>query len=435
MSEENPHGSHPGISFEEYIISEALENTNNEKLEALSGESIQQYIHDHEHDDGRELVLKHKTILGISSAHVAEQIAGRKKAKDKLPTYYKTRQIIYPHVMHLEQSSSELTALFKMKLIRQLFPSGNKTGADLTGGFGIDTFFLSKSADKIHYVEPQDALMEIARHNHNRLGVENVIYHNLPAEVFIKEGIRRLDFYYIDPSRRTQHNKKTSALEDSEPDVVGLQEAIFTRTSILLVKASPLLDIHAGLTQLAFVKKVFVISVNNECKEVLFLCEKDFGHEPQIEAVNLFEHHPDQTFKFHFSQERVSRVTFSDPLKYLYEPNASILKAGAFKSISQNYNLQKIEKNTHLYTANHLLQGFPGRIFLVEKIVRPDPVEIKKYFPEGKANVAIRNYPLTVEALKKKTGLKDGGEKFLIGFSGKEKKFLVVARRLRDTTF
>lgn len=369
--------------------------------------------------------------MGLPSALIADQIVGRKKAREKLPLFYNTGQIIYPPPINLEQSSSEQTAVFKRETIRNLFSTGKATGADLTGGFGVDTFFMSQVLHKIHYVEPQDFLLETARHNHNRLGADNIQYHASSAEVFIKEIQQPLDFFYIDPSRRTQARKRIYALEDSEPDVVTLKNEIFKMSAILLLKASPLLDIQAGLSQLTHVKRVFVISVNNECKEVLFLGEKDFDGVPVVETVNLLEHGRNQTFEFTFPQEREEGVAFSDPLKYLYEPNASILKAGAFKSVASRFNLKKIQTNTHLYTAEHLLEQFPGRKFLVEKIVRPDPGEMKKDFPDGKANITTRNYPLTVAELKKKTGLKDGGDKFLIAFSGQQKKFLVIARRIK----
>jgi 16S rRNA G966 N2-methylase RsmD len=407
-----------------------LEKKANEIIEALSFDPLQQYIREHEQDDERALVLKNKEIFGIPSALISEQIAGRKKAKEKLPLFYHTPHIIYPPAINLEQSSSEQTALFKQKIIRNLFPSREATGADLTAGFGVDTFFLSKALHRVHCVEPQNSLLEIARHNHTCLGADNIAYHASSAESFIKEINQGFDFFYIDPSRRTHDRKKIHALQDSEPDVINLKNEIFKKSTILVIKASPLLDIQAGIAQLANVKKVFVISVRNECKEIVFLCEKDFAGVPIVEAVNLLEQNRDQIFEFTFPGEREAEVTFSDPLQYLYEPNASILKAGAFKSIARRFNLSKIQTNTHLYTAGHLVTEFPGRKFLIEKIVRPDPGEMKKYFPDGKANITTRNYPLTVEALKKRTGLKDGGDRFLIGFSGQQKKFLVVAKRV-----
>lgn len=373
-------------------------------------------------------MLNHKEVGGISSAILADQIAGRKKAKEKLPAFYNTSGIIYPPSINLEQTSSEATAIFKTSIVKRLFPSGGITAADLTGGFGVDTFFLSKAFREMHFVEPEGSILEIARHNHERLGASNIQYHHTTAENFIAGFNQSCDFFYADPSRRTAAGKKVYTLADSEPDLVNLSARILSKAPNLLVKTSPLLDIQAGMVQLKTVKSIFVVSVNNECKEVLFLCESNFRGEPTIETVNLSPKNS-QFFEFKFSQERAEETDFSDPLKYLYEPNASILKAGAFKSIAHRFDLKKIQKNTHLYTSNSLMTEFPGRIFVIENMMRPDPSETKKYFPDGKANVATRNYPLTVDALKKKTGLKDGGEKYLIGFSGQQKKFLVVATR------
>jgi hypothetical protein len=235
----------------------------------------------------------------------------------------------------------------------------------------------------------------------------------------------------VDPSRRTTKKKKVHALEDAQPDVLRLKDEIFSRTSLMIVKGSPLLDIQAGMTQLGCVSNVFVVSVDNECKELLFVCRRHVTDEPLITAADVSDTgEVKHNFAFTFPQEKQEQTVFQDPLKYLYEPGAAILKAGAFKSVARHFNLRKIQANTHLYTSDNLLTAFPGRTFEIEAFVKPDPGILKKYFPDGKANVTTRNYPLTPEGLKKKTGLKDGGEKFLFGFSGEKKKFLVVARRL-----
>jgi 16S rRNA G966 N2-methylase RsmD len=391
---------------------------------------VQRYILENENKDLRDLILKNKVILGIPTAQLIEQIGTRKKAKEKLPLYYQTPGIIFPPPASFEQSSSEATASFKSELIARFINGKSTRGADLTGGFGVDTYFLSKRFGKIHYVEPQAALMEIARYNHQLLGANNIEYHAMTADNFLATTGSSFDFVYVDPSRRTIDRKKVYALEDSQPDILNLKTEIFKRTSLMVVKASPLLDIQAGMAQLASVKKVFAVSVNNDCKELLFFCEKGFEGTAVITAVNIPEGHTPQMFEFSFPEERAQKVEVSDPLRYLYEPNASILKAGAFKSAAARFNLKKIHVNTHLYTGEHLVDNFPGRKFLIEELVKPST--LKKYFPDGKANVTTRNYPLTPEALKKKTGLKDGGEKFLIGFSGEKKKFLAVARRLPD---
>jgi hypothetical protein len=406
-----------------------LEKITPETLKQLSAEPLQRFIRDHEKTDERTFVLHQKEVSGIPAALIADQIGGRKKCKDKLPGFYQTSGIIYPPSINLEQASSEQTALFKTGILAQLFPSGAHTGVDLTGGFGVDAFYMSKMVRDLHFVERNSYILEIAKHNHAVLGVDNIHYHVLPAEKFMEINTEGCDFVYADPSRRTTTGKKIQALQDSEPDIVKLSLQIMTRASFLLVKTSPLLDIQAGIMKLPSVKKVFVLSVDNECKEVLFLCQQNFSGIPGIETVNLPNRKNPEVFQFTFSTEREAQVDFSDPLKYLYEPNASILKAGAFRSIASHFGVKKIEKNTHLYTADHLIAGFPGRVFLIAGFMRPDPAEAKKYFPDGKANVTTRNYPLSVQELKKKTGLKDGGDLFAIGFSGQQKKFLVVAKR------
>lgn len=394
---------------------------------------VQKFIRDHEHDDERDLVLRHKEILGVPSAIIAEQIAGRRKAKEKLPLYYQTPGIVYPPAINLEQTSSEQTAHLKSSLITEaLAAHGDKRLAraiDLTSGLGIDTYFLSRIFTHFDAVEPNPALLKIAQHNHQQLGAKNIHHHNTTAEAFLAQLNKKVNLIFIDPSRRTS-NKKVFTLTDSEPDIVSLQHVIFEKTCNLLVKASPLLDITLALKALDFVKSVYVVAIDNEVKELLFLAEKDFKSEPLIHSVNLLKQRHD-SFSFLLTDEAATITKFSDPLTYLYEPNAAILKAGAFKTIARRFNLSKIQSSTHLYTADHLAEDFPGRIFLIEARVKPDAKSLKPFFPEGKANVTTRNYPLTVEELKKKTGLKDGGEKFLIGFSGVKEKFLVAARRVK----
>jgi 16S rRNA G966 N2-methylase RsmD len=407
-----------------------LEKKPNQLIDALSSGPVRQYILDHENDDIREIILKHKEVLGIPTAQLLEQIVTRRKAKEKLPLYYQTPGIIFPPPENFEQSSSEVTALLKSELIHNLMDGTSAVIADLTSGFGVDAYFLSTIADKIHVVEPDRSLADLAQHNHQLLGAHNIEYHISTAESFLHATDIRFDLIYADPSRRTVERKKIRSFEESQPDILKLQNNMFDKSSLLLIKASPLLDIQAGISQLVCVKKVFVISVSNECKEILFLCEKSFGNTPSVETINILTVGEPEKFVFSFAREREQTVDFSDPLKYLYEPNASIMKAGAFKSVATSFNLKKIQSSTHLYTAEHFVSNFPGRKFLIETFVKPDPAEIRKYLPEGKANVTTRNYPLSPEALKKKTGLKDGGEKFLIGFSGQNKKFLAIAKRL-----
>jgi hypothetical protein len=389
---------------------------------------VQQFIREHENDDERKLLLKHSSLFGLPATMVIQQIVGRRKAKEKLPTFYHTPGIIYPPGINLEQSSSEQTAKFKIQAIESLFSERNRM-IDLTGGFGVDSFFFSRIFSSVDYVEPNAPLLDIVRQNHHRLGAENIRHHATSAEAFLHELNDRVDLMYIDPSRRTE-NRKVSSLVDSVPDVVALQPGIFAKTDHLLLKASPLLDLSAARKSLSNVKRIFVVSVNNECRELLFFCEHRFVGEPLISAVNIADHAA-ETFEFTSSKESSIDLPFADPKVYLYEPNASILKAGGFKSVAIDYQLDKIQVNTHLYTSSGLREDFPGRIFRIEAFVKPSPKELRNFFPEEKTNITTRNYPLTVAELRKKTGLKEGGEKFLIGFSGQREKFLVAASRVK----
>jgi len=406
-----------------------LEKSTKETIEALSSGPVRKYIADHENSDIRKIILKHKEILGIPTTQLLDQISTRRKAKDKLPLYYHNDGVVYPPPENFEQSSSESTAVFKSNLVRGLPNSGSFKGADLSGGFGVDTYFLSRVVQTMHYVEPQRSLLDLAAHNHRLLGAANIEYHNTTAEQFIT-GADTFDLIYVDPSRRTESKKKIFSLEESQPPILSIADIIFSKARWLMVKASPLFDIQAGIRKIPFVSEVYIVAVNNECKEILFVSEKGCLAIPQIKAVNIDPSGTTNMFTFTFEEEREAQIAFSEPRTYLYEPNAAILKAGAFKTVGNRHRLQKIHPSTHLYTADQDVGQFPGRTFLIEALVRPEPAELKKYFPDGKANVTTRNYPVAPEALKKRMGLEDGGEKFLIGFSGQKKKYLAVAKRV-----
>ncbi len=394
----------------------------------LLSPEVQSFILQHELEDPRQIVLNYSTVHGFPGAVIAEQISGRRKAREKIPTFYYAQGIVYPPGINMEQCSSESTARYKNIVVGEM----NKKGviADLTGGFGVDSFFFSKNFGEVFYIEPDGGLLEVVAHNHTRLGAEGIRHFQTTAEIFLADNNRMFDCIYLDPSRRTRENKKVSSFADCQPEVTSLIPRIFELTGLLMIKASPLMDIQHAIGQLQGVKKVVVISVDNECRELLFLCEKDFHGEPVIDAVNLKKTGEHISFPFQHTDERSAVSSFSEPLRYLYEPNSSILKAGAFKLIGKKFGLHKIHANTHLYTSESQVPTFPGKVFRITAQVRPDRKELSFYFPEGKANLTTRNYPLSVHELKMKTGLKDGGDKFLIGFSGINKKFLVVAERI-----
>jgi len=391
---------------------------------------VQSFIRQHETDDVNALILKTGVVHGIPIARVADQIVGKRKSKDKLPSYYSGRGIIFPPSLNLEQCSSEKTAKFKAHILRTSVSERSRC-ADLTGGFGVDSLHLSNLFAEIQYVETNTDLLDIARHNHLQLGASGIKYYNTSAEQFLLDNKVPFDCIFIDPSRRSKEKRKIFSFVDCEPNVLTLLPLIFGHTSYLLVKASPFLDIKQALKELSSVKNVYVVSVDNECKELLFLCESGHTAEPAIEALNLSGADTVTTFSFRFSDEQSQVVEFSEPLTFLYEPNASILKAGAFKSVATRFNLKKLHPNTQLYTSEKLVDSFPGKIFRTLATVKPDQKALKEFFPQGQANVFTRNYPITSEGLKAKTKLNDGGDRFLIGFSGVNKKYLVAADRVR----
>lgn len=398
-------------------------------IEELLTAEVQDFIYRHEKDDEQALLLKHKSIHGTPTREVIQQIVGRRKAKEKFPELYGTKRIIYPPKANIEQSSSELTAWYKTKMIKSVTPGTYNRAVDLTGGFGVDTLYLSKIYREVDYIDPNETLVAIASHNHKVLNQKNICYHASSAESFLSSTNESVDLMYIDPSRRKVSNQRVFLFKDCEPNVPEIIDDIFNRTTHLLVKASPLLDLQKGISELKFVKHVSVISVNNECKELLFFCVKDFLEEPVIDAVDLGKQ--DLSFSFRMSEERIQEISIGEPLAYLYEANTSILKGGAFKSIANKFGLKKIHTNTHLYTSDQIIHTFPGRVFEVESFAKPTKKSLISFFPEMKANILLRNYPLTVEELKRKSGIKEGGEKYLIGFTGQKEKLLAVCKRIR----
>lgn len=394
-------------------------------LNPLLHPQIIKFIETHEADDVQALILSRPDIHGVPTKLVAEQIVARRKAKAKLPELYRHHNIIFPPTVNLEQCSSELTAIFKSTVV-----SGNSL-VDLTGGFGVDSYYFSKRFKSVTYVEPDKALLDIARHNHQTLAALNIQHLCQSAEEFIRTANQPYDVCYIDPSRRSLNNKKVFRFSDCEPDVSALLSEILHHFTTVLVKASPLLDILHGLRELQSVKKVFVVSVENECKELLFLISKSDYVSTSVEAIDILKDRSVQSFEFELAEEASAEVIFSDPLNYLYEPHASLLKAGAFRLLSARFPVRKLALNTHFYTSEQIVANFPGKIFKVKALTKADRKQVKTYYPKGKANVTVRNYPLTPDQLKKKFNLTDGGDDFLIGLSGVSKKFLVVAQRIK----
>lgn len=387
-------------------------------------DAVREFIHQHANDDVRQLVLSHQQIAGVPISWIAQQIGGRQKAKDKLPLWFASDQIIFPPTLNLEQCSSEATARFK----QDLFTGKLTRGVDLTGGFGVDCFYLAPRFQHFDYVDGNSELLEIARNNHRALQANNITHHHTSAESFLSDSSAYYDLVYIDPSRRTTKGK-VFRFRDCEPDVVALMPTLRSRAGKILIKASPMIDIQQGIEELQGVSEVFVVSVDGECKEVLFLIADAASSEPTIHAVNI-SGRLIHRYSFLRSEEKAAEVLLNKPQTFLYEPNASILKAGAFKKVAADFGVQKVHVSTHLYTATELVSDFPGRKFRIVAQIRADDKDAALHLREMKANVMTRNYPLSADELKKKMKIGDGGDLYIIGFTGVDKKYVVVASRV-----
>lgn len=392
-------------------------------IEKLLSSEVQKFIKDHQHDDPFMLSLKSKVETGFPLPEAIEQIESQQRAKGKLSSWIEKGNIIWPPPISIEQASSDITATYKASLIN------GRSIVDLTGGSGIDTASFSNNFEEIHYVEPNTHLCELANHNFNVLGKTHIQIHNQSAENFLEKNQQNFDAIFIDPSRRDQ-DKKVFKIEDCTPNLADILPDCLKAAPNVLIKLSPLVDISLLLKTLS-PNFIWAVGVKNEIKEVLCLVQRNM-QRCRIEAVMLNDNDQPVVFKFFLKQEKEAISIYSLPQKYIYEPNASIMKAGAFKLIGKHFNLNKLHQHTHLYTSDQLLENFPGRIFKIEIQIKPNKKEIQRVFPDKKVNVITRNYPLNPNQLKSKFQLNDGGEYFLIATTLMDgKKALLKCERVR----
>ncbi|WP_268122994.1 class I SAM-dependent methyltransferase [Roseivirga pacifica] len=378
-------------------------------IDQLASPEVQAFIRAHLAEDPASLMLKKNQYPDLPMRAVVEQIASKQKAKHKLPSWYQQEGILFPPALSMEQASSERTATYKASLVK------GKSMVDLTGGFGIDCYFLSKSFRRGVYVERQERLTQIAAHNYKVLGANVEVVH-AQSEDYLAT-LEPVDLIYLDPARRDDHNKKVVLLEDYAPNVLELMPLLQQKAKQVLLKVSPLLDIKLAIEQLSHVATVHVVAVQNEVKELLFLLDYRVENEPTIHCVN-FSKTEAQHYQFSLNEEELREAIIGDCSNFLYEPNASILKAGAFKSIAEKFGLKKLHANTHLYTSEVPVADFPGRVFKVKSEISLNKKYLKKTIPDLKVNITVRNYPQSVAQIRKKTGLKEGGANYVLAFTG-----------------
>ncbi|MCR1025084.1 class I SAM-dependent methyltransferase [Cellulophaga baltica] len=378
---------------------------------------VQDFISKNCNTDIMSVLLKKQQFTAVTQKELAEQLEAKKKCKEKLPTWFNTPEIYYPNKLNIEQTSSETTAQYKTNLV-----NGNSL-IDLTGGFGIDSYFFSKKIAKIHHCELNENLSKIAAHNFEILGRKNITCIPENGLEYLSKTEQLFDWIFIDPSRRNDAKEKVFFLADCLPNVPENLPLLFSKSKHILVKTSPLLDFTIGIGELKFVKEIQVVALQNDVKELLWILEYNYSGAITIKTVNLSKTATEK-FEFNLHTEKETSSSFSEPQTYLYEPNSAILKSGAFKSVGAHFKLNKLHEHSHLYTSDRLVD-FPGRIFKITAVLPYQKKELQKQ-KFSKANITTRNFPEPVASIRKKFKIKDGGDQYLFFTTAVNDKLIVL---------
>lgn len=380
-------------------------------------EITKQFISENLNADVPTLALK-KAPVGTDVSLALRQIAARQLLQKKVPKWAENEDLLFPAHLSIEQCSSEATARYKANLLK------GDTFADLTGGLGIDSYFLSQNFQQADYVERQAELCDLARHNFAVLEADIKVW-NETAEEYLKECVQK-DCIFVDPARRDEHGRKTVSIGDCTPDAAALQDVLLEKATTVMVKLSPMLDINQALEELHHVKEVHVVAVANECKELDFIMERGYQGETRLVCVNLLTDQPEMCFVL--EEERNCQCKMADSvLQYLYEPHPALMKAGCFKLLTERFEVLKLHKNSNLYTSDQLVPDFPGRIFEVEGwAAYHKKIKQELLADVDKASIAVRNFPLTVAELRKALKIGDGDEVYLFATTLRGEKKVVI---------
>ena len=393
--------------------------------------ALMAFIQAHLSDDPDRLLLSASRYPEIDMPFVVAQITARRQIKEKLPTWYQQEQLLFPAKIAAEQCSSEQTALYKQQLVTE-----EDTLCDLTGGLGIDSYYFSRRVKQVYYIERFPSYCEVARANMATLGARNVAVLEGDSTQWLDQ-LPAIDVFYVDPARRGEGNKRMFALSDCEPDLTQLLPRLLAKAPRVIAKLSPMADLRQTLALLPTTQAIHILSVKNECKELLFV----IGREPRESAVPIHCVHltkqaaSDECFVCSLEAEQQAASHLATTLRrYLYEPNASVLKAGAFKQVACQFPVEKLQVSSHLYTSDHYLDRFPGRRFEVDEVIPFHSKSCKQVAGQSlQANVTTRNFPLTVEALRKKCRIREGGDIYLFATTGpKEEKLLIRTHKVLE---
>lgn len=369
----------------------------------------EEYILQHRTDDVSALALTLHAHPEIDAPYVLRQVEGWQRLRHKVPAWTAVEGIQYPPRLALEQCSSEHTAAYKLCLARRLTSdTPHATMADLTGGMGVDFSFMARAFEEATYVERQADLVAAARHNFPLLGLTH-------ATVIEGDGTAHLEqmapvsLLYLDPARRDGAGRKTVLIEDCRPDVARLLPLLKAKAGVVMLKLSPMLDAVSAVKTLGGATELHVVSDGHECKELLLVLTAADTPEPQIVCAE-----GERTFSFTRREEAAARPRMAEQTqRYLYEPGPAVMKAGAYRRLATAYDLCKLHPNSHLYTSDKLVSDFPGRRFEILRTAGFGKAEMRGFIGENShANIAVRNFPMTVDALRRKLRVKDGGSEY-----------------------
>lgn len=380
------------------------------------------FIAAHRNEDTRLLALQAKRYPAVDMREAVVQIEGWQLATEKLPAWSSVEGIVYPPKISMEQCSSEHTAKYKSALLQ------GKRFADLTGGFGIDFSYIARGFEEAFYIERNERLCAIARHNLALLGLGHARVMNGNSEELLA-SLPRLDWIFVDPARRDGDGRKVVALSDCEPDVTALEEQLLAKASKVMIKCSPMLDITLACRQLHNVEAVHVVAVNNECKELLIILGKPVADIP-VHCVDI-RGEANLTFSYTMGEEQQVQCSYATALsRWLYEPGAAVQKAGCHGALSARFGLSKLHPNSQLYTSDVLVPDFPGRVFEVVDVAGFSKAELKKVQALQKANITVRNFPESVPQLRKRLKLADGGDNYIFATTLYDNsKVLVICKK------
>ena len=407
----------------------------------------------HRNEDVRDLALKTKRTADLDLPAALDQIAGWQIARNKLPQWAACADIVYPAHISMEQCSSQFTAQYKAEIARRLLRSlpqsagqtaNDATMTDLTGGFGVDFSYLAREFGHATYVERQSHLCELAAHNMAALGLTQ-------AQVVCGDGVEYLramepvQLIYIAPARRDEHGARTYAIEDCTPDVLALRDLLLAKARYVMIKLSPMLDWRKAVDDFAgTVAEVHIVSTGNECKELLLVLDRGSHDAVRVICVNdgdVFGYVHDMKtgadsdgVVLAAAGEKGSQGGSAEPShaapeqpRYLYEPNASLMKGGCFALLEDHYGMRQIGPNSHLLISGTPAPQFPGRGFVIETIAGMGKKELKRALAGvDRANIAVRNFPLTAVQLRRKLKLADGGDVYLFGTTSVDGRHVIV---------